>query len=706
MSATETMPATGMDALFSPRSIAVLGASPDEKKPGGRCVSYLRRFGYGGEVLPINPRHTEIGGLPCYPDLASLPEAPDLLLVVIAAERVPEEVARAAELGTRAVLVLSSGFGESGEPGAALERSLVEISARHGIALLGPNCLGYVDLEAGTCATFSTALQLDVELRPGPIGFVSQSGAMGAAIFGLAQRQGIGLGLFASTGNEAVLDFSTVLSRFAHDPRLTTLAGYLEGARDGRAFVAAAREARGAGKDVVLLKVGTTDVGQRAAQSHTGAMAGATEAWEAALRRGGAIRASGPEDLLDKSIALSCSATRPLGPRVGIVSMSGGAAVLMSDRAAELGLLVPGLEPATRERLAEHLPGFSASDNPVDYGGIYGDPDAIAATVGVVADSSEVDMTLVFVGLSHGLAGTIESRLAAVAKESGKPLVVAWLGGREDSIRTLRQSGVPAYADPIRAVDAAATLRDAALPLPPEPRPPAPSAKLTAELAALGHGPLSERASKRLLAAGGVSTPAECFAADRGQAAAAAQEIGGPLAIKAEAAELIHKSDAGAVALDVAPAEACEAFERVVGAARAAGAAPTGALIAAMAPPGGLELLVGSRWDPQFGPLVVVGAGGVTSESDPDVAVELAPVDEPTAVRMVRSLRLAPRLDEFRGAPPRDVGALAQTVVAVSQLAARAGASLQELDLNPVAVYERGQGCLVLDAAAVLEESR
>jgi len=698
------MSGTNLDALFAPRSIAVLGASPDEGKPGGRCVAYLRRFGFAGTVLPLNPRYSEIGGLPCYPDLESLPEVPDLLLVVIAAKHVPAAVAQAATMGTRAAVILSSGFGESGAEGAAMERSLIEVAAATGIAVLGPNCLGYVDLAAGTCATFSTALQLGVELAPGPIGFISQSGAMGAAIFGLAQRAGIGLGTFASTGNEAVLDFPTVLSHFAGDPRLTTLAGYLEGTRDGRAFVAAARAARAAGKEVVLLKVGTTDVGQRAAQSHTGAMAGAAEAWKAAFRRAGAIRANGPEDLLDKSIALSRSRARPRGPRLGIVSMSGGAAVLMSDRAAEAGLTVPALDAATKARLGEHLPGFAAVENPVDYGGIYGDPDAIAATVGVVADAEEVDMTLVFIGLSHEQAGTIESRLAAVAEASGKPLIAAWLGGPEESIAALRRAGVPAYSDPIRAVDAAATLRDASLPLPPDPPPPSAPAELTAELAALGGGPISERATKRLLALAGVPIPAERFAAGRGEAAAAAAAIAGPVAIKAEAAALIHKSDAGAVALGVDPADAGDAFDRVLAAARAAGAAPSGALIAPMAPPDGLELLVGSRWDPQFGPLVLVGAGGVTSESDPDFAVELAPVDADTAAGMIRSLRLSPLLGEFRGAPAKDVEALAAIVAAVSELAAGAGPALQQLDLNPVTTYERGQGCLVLDAAAILED--
>jgi acyl-CoA synthetase (NDP forming) len=698
------MSPTAMDALFSPRSIAVLGASPDEGKPGGRCVAYLRRFGFEGEVLPINPRYEEIGGLPCYPDVDALPGPPDLLLVVIAAERVPAVVARAGELGTRAAVILSSGFGESGEEGLALERSLVEIAETYEMALLGPNCLGYVDLEAGTCATFSAALQLGVELQPGPIGFVSQSGAMGAAIFGLAQRGQIGLGLFASTGNEAALEFPAVLSHFAHDRRLTTLAGYMEGTRDGRSFVASAREAREAGKEVVLLKVGTTDVGRRAARSHTGAMAGAAEAWEAAFRRAGAIRAGGPEDLLDKSIALSCSPARPRGPRVGIVSMSGGAAVLMSDHAAQIGLTVSGLDAATKDRLGEFLPHFAAIDNPVDYGGIYGDPNAIAATVGAVADSGEVDMTIVFIGLSHGLAGKIESRLAEVARSSGKPLIAAWLGGLDESIAALRRSGVPAYSDPIRAVDAAGTLLEASLPLPADPPAPTLAPEVATEIAALGHGPISERAGKRLLSLVGVPIPAERLATDRAEAEAAAIEIGGRLAIKAEAADLVHKSDAGAVALDVAPTEAGAAFERVVLAARAAGATPTGALIAAMAPTGGLEMLVGCRWDPQFGPLVLVGAGGVTSESDPDVVVELAPVDRPTAVRMIRSLRLRARLDEFRGEPPRDVDALAEIVVAVGDLAAGAGPSLQELDLNPVTMYERGQGCLVLDAAAILEE--
>jgi acetyltransferase len=484
-----------------------------------------------------------------------------------------------------------------------------------------------------------------------------------------------------------------------HD-RLTVLLGYLEGLRDGRAFVRAVRAARSAGKDVVLLKVGTSDAGARAAASHTGAMAGSAEAWAAAFRRAGAMPARGPRDLLDIGVALA-GRQRPTGARLGIVSMSGGAGVLMADRASELGLSVPELGSETRARLAEVLPGYAALGNPVDYGGAYGDPEVIAATVRAVAESPEVDMVAMFAGLTPELAGAIEAPLAAIVQDTGKPLVVAWLGGPVEGVRTLRALGVPAYDDPLLAVEMAAALHDSARPLPEDPALPEPDASLRDRLRASGRRDLAEHEVKALLADRGVPVALERRVASAAEAAAAAAAFGRPLAIKADAPGLVHKSDAGAVLLDVDPAEAGAAYEQVVAAAAGAGHPADGALVAPMAA-AGVELLVGTRWDEQFGPLIVVGAGGVTSEVAHDVQVELAPIDATLAREMLSRLRMAPLLDGFRGAPPADVEAAANAIAAVSRLAADAGDALAELDVNPLRVHPAGEGLTVLDGVAIV----
>lgn len=686
--------------LLAPSSIAVVGASADEAKPGGRTLAFLQRCGYRGRIYPINPGRSQIAGLPALASLEELPEPVDLVIFAVAAALVPDGLEQAGRAGARSAIIFSSGFREAGPEGADLERGLVEIARRHGITVLGPNCLGYVDVESRVSATFTVALQAQASLCLGPIGFISQSGAMGAAIFGLAQSEQIGLAFFVSTGNEAMVSVIDVLSHVAHDERLSVLLGYIEGVNDGRALVDAVRAARGAGKDVVLLKVGTTDVGRRAAASHTGAMAGSAQAWEAAFRRAGVLTARSPRDLLDLGCALAAPA-RPAGDRLGIVSMSGGAGALMADRAAQLGLAVPELGLNCRTKLARALPSFAALANPVDYGGAYGDPQAIIAAVRAVAEAPEIDMSVVFAGLSPGLAGVIEEPLARIAQETNKPLVVAWLGGPAEGLRALRALGVPAYEDPVRAVEIAAALRDSARPLPAAPPLPGTQPALRERLQDHGRRGLAEREVKALLRERGVPVSVERRARSADEAGAIGARFARPLAVKADAPGLLHKSDVGAVMLDVPPTLAAWAYEQVAAAAARAGHPAEGALLAPMAA-AGVELLVGARWDEQFGPLIVVGAGGVTSEVLRDLQVELAPVDERLAREMLSRLRIAPLLGGFRGAPAADVGAAASAIAAISQLAAEAGDALAELDVNPLRVYPEGQGCAVLDAVAVV----
>jgi acyl-CoA synthetase (NDP forming) len=690
--------------LFSPRSIAIVGATPDIGKPGGRCLDFLVRFGFPGAVYPINPRYPQIAGLNAYPDLAAIPEPVDLVLIVIAAHQVPDALEAAAKAGARAAIVFSSGFREVGESGAVLERQLTEIASRHGLAVLGPNCLGYVDVGARLPATFSTALQAGVEPVPGRIAFISQSGAMGAAIFGVAQAAGIGVSVFASTGNESSLLYRDVLRHFGADDRLSVLLGYVEGVSDGRDFIDAVRFAREHGKSVVLLKVGRSDAGKLAAQSHTGAMAGNEEAWDAALRRAGAIRASSPSNLLDIAMVLEGS-PRPAGNRLGIVSMSGGAGVLMADRASELGLAIPVLSAHTQDLLSTVLPAGCSLTNPVDFGAAYGTPAAIEQTVRIVAESDDVDIALLFLGLSPNLGGDIEARLAEVAQSTAKPLIVVWLGGPQDAVRDLRRRGIPTYGDPITATEMAAILWRSTQALPADSRPDPSQTTLRTQLTELkenGRTALSESETKMLLAQYGLPIARELVARTAQEAVDHAGQLGGRLAVKVDAPELAHKSDIGGVVLNVGADDVSAAFDQVVGAARTAGVEPRGAVIAQMAPPDGIELLIGARWDEQFGPLIVVGAGGTTSEVAHDTAVDLAPIDADRAAQMINSLRIAPLLHGFRGEPKRDLRAAAQAVAALSRFAADAGSVLREIDINPLTVYAQGDGCLVLDATSNL----
>ncbi len=704
------MSALSLTPLFEPRNVALVGASPDLGKPGGRFLAFLRKFGYGGQIYPVNPKYQTIGDLACYPGLDRLPSPIDLVVLLVPAEAVAGYLKAAVDAGARAAIVCSSGFAEAGPAGQVLQTELEAIAAQHGVALLGPNCLGLVDLNHGLVASFSTALETDMPVRPGPTAFVSQSGAMGIAVFSMAQAEGVAVGKFISTGNEAVLDFTDFVGYLASDPEVSLILGYIEGVRDGRRFVEAARRARAAGKAVAVIKVGSSAAGEKAARSHTGALAGTARIYEAAFRRAGVLAVNEIRSLLDIAVALP-GALPARGGRIGIVSMSGGAGVLIADACSACGLTVAPLSAATQAALAEILPAFVGMSNPVDYGPVYGDLRAIEGCVTHVANDGDVDQVVVFIGLSPGLAGVIEERLAAVQQRCGKPLVLAWLGGPAHGIARCRALGVATFEEPARAVAMAAARAffgqsaphyDPGTGMLPDARTSATRESLQAYIIA-GRSTLSEREVKRIIEAYDIPVGMEISATSVAEARAAAERIGKPLAVKAEAPDLLHKSDVGAVRLNVAPAAVIAAFQAVVdAAARAVGADKvSGALIQPMAD-AGVEMLVGLRHDPQFGPTITVGMGGITSEVLADAATELAPVDCALARAMIARLRGAPLLGPFRGAAAHDVGALAEVIVSLSRCAVDAGPLLAELDLNPVIVHAAGRGCTVVDGAAVL----
>ena len=698
-------------ALFNPASVAVLGATPDISKPGGRSLAFLKKFGYRGKIFPVNAKYHEIDGLTCYPDLQSLPEPAELVILLVPAHAVPEYLKLAGQAGVKAAVICTSGFAEAGNAGIALQRALEAAARENDIAVLGPNCLGLMDLHSGLTATFTTALEGSFTATAGPVAFVSQSGAMGAAVFSIAQRDGVALGKFISTGNEAVLDFTDFLEYLSDDPQISLILGYIEGVRDGRRFVAAARRARRAGKTVAVLKVGKSDAGMQAAKSHTGALAGSAQVYEAAFRRAGVLSVDHVRTLLDMAVALP--GQKPAGGRrVGIISMSGGAGVMMADACAAGGLEVAPLAAATQDALAKVLPDFVGRSNPVDYGPIYGDPDAIEACIDITAADPGIDILLVFMGLSPGMVGIIEPRLARVQERCGKPLITAWMGGPVHGITSLRKAGIATFDDPSRAVEMAIQLVRVALPLPgddlpAEAVPLSPRAMATQrtlrEAIAAGQSALSEREVKALMAGYGIPVVPEVLARTAQEAETAGRRFNRPLAVKAESPDLLHKSDAGAVCLRVAPEDAANAFNQVVAAAAIAVGADKvrGALIQPMAQ-AGLEVLAGLRHDAQFGPTITVGLGGVTSEVLADVITEIVPIDLDLARSMLRRLRSAPLFGPFRGGMARDIDSLAETLVALSQFALDAGPLLAELDLNPVIVHEAGSGCTVVDGAAVL----
>lgn len=697
-----------IDALLTPKRIAVVGATPDLGKPGGRFLSFLGKYGFPGTIYPVNPKYSDQTGSGYYPDLASLPEVPDSIALIVPGRAVPAYLASAAEIGVKAAMVLSSGFAESGEEGEALQAEIVEIARSGGIALLGPNCLGIADADHDFVASFSNAFEGDQSIRGGNTAFVSQSGAMGATIFVEAQKEGVGVSRFVSTGNEAGLKFSDFVDHLIGDDSIATVLGYIEGLSDGAAFVRSATALREADKTLVALKVGTSDAGATAAQSHTGAIVSGKTIYEAAFRRAGVLAAEDTAHLIELASALP--EKYPVrGGRVGIVSSSGGAAVMMADACSAADLRVPAFAPETMAELSQILPPFAGYTNPVDYGPVYSDPDKIEASMHAMASDPNIDVILFFLALSETMKGQVEPRIARVQERSGKPVVAVWMTGPDDAVDSLRSHGITAFQTIQSAVRVIQQLVCRATWCGPVAPPERNEVRRKETRLALGKAidagcaQLSEMQTKSLLAPYGLTVTRDVAVDSAVGAEEVVRTIGVPAVIKAHAADLVHKSDAGAVRLNVSVDDAVAAYEAVVGgASKYLGRKVREAIVQPMVAPG-MEILMGVTNDLQFGPAITVGFGGTMTEVLADVSTELVPLDRPTALAMLDRLAGARLLDEFRGRAALDREGLADALVSLSAFAEDAAPMLAELDLNPVILHPVKQGYVVVDAVAVLK---
>jgi acyl-CoA synthetase (NDP forming) len=691
--------------MLEAASIAVVGASPNASRPGARCLANLSKFAYRGRVYPVNGKYSEVLGRPCYADLASLPESPELVIVSVPARSVVQTVREAVAVQARSAVIFSSGFADAGADGKLMQAELARYAREADMTVLGPNTSGLADLRTGVVATFTSALDEDIEFKPGPVAIVSQSGAVSAALFGRIQQEGLGCAAFVGTGNEATTNVADYVRYYAGREDIAAIVGYMEGVTNGPALLRACQTATGNGKLVIMLKVGDTRSGRRMAQAHTSVLAPDRAVFEAAMRDAGVLVVRDLGELVDLAIGV-CAEYRRSGPRIGIVSMSGGAAVMMSDKSEEQALELPEFAPGTAARLKEILPAFATRGNPVDYGALAGSPDQIVACIRAVADDPSVDQVLVSIGTSPFLRGFIETELDDIRRASGKPVIVSWIGGPIGAVASLRRHHVPAYDDPYRATAYAAAQAIAPPPSRCDESPAPVPAAISARSALRAHRTRSEGTVPSLplvdlLAAYGIShVPTRC-ARTAEEAAEFAAQWPGPVAVKADAPGLIHKSDVGAVAVNVAPAAVTSAFDQVVTAARTHGFAPAGVLVQPMVE-AGAEMIIGVHQDPAFGPVVLAGFGGVNAELFNDVAIGLPGLSAADGLSMIRRLRGYPLLDGFRGGQKADVGSVADLLERVGRLAADCVGELEDLDLNPVAVHQPGQGYTVLDAKATL----
>jgi acetate---CoA ligase (ADP-forming) len=686
--------ADALSALFNPGKVAIVGASADASKTGGRPVGYLLKHGFSGKIWPINPKVDEISGLRCYPSVAALTEAPDVAIVLLGADRAHLAVRDLAERGTKLAIVLASGFGEAGEVGEGRQRLLREAAGP--MRILGPNTIGAMNLHSRILLSASGALEGE-DLVAGGISLASQSGGILGSLLSRAAARGIGFAKLASTGNETDIDIADLIEFYARDNETKVITVYVEGIRSVEKFRDAARLAHEAGKPVVVFKVGRSEFGARAAVSHTGAMAGEDRVYDALFRQCGVIRADTFGDLLDIP-AMLATGRRMAGRRVAVLTSTGGAGSLVADSCGLAGLELPLLDDGTADRLTELLKADEPmKGNPVDVTLAGVQPKILtAATEALLA--STIDGVVVIIGSSalaqpEIAAGAIRNGAA----KSDKPIIAYVSPDAPHIVRELNLQGIPAYAAP----ETCAVALKAAMPVKP-PATAAGPAPVPAPPANLRTGTLNEVEARNLFAHYGLAGAEQQIVRTDAEAESAARAMGGQVVLKVLSQAIPHKSDVGGVAVGLTAESIGSALNDMAARLAAQGLPePEGYLVQKMLS-GGVELILGLRRDPQLGPLVLLGTGGTLAELVEDSAIRLLPIAEVDAHEMVDELRMARILKGYRGSAPYDIEALVQAILALARMGESLGARLSEAEINPLFVMPRGGGVAAADGLAVI----
>ncbi len=689
---------TSLADLLAPNSVAIVGASDDPTRIGGRPIAYMKAAGFAGRILPVNTKRDQVQGLPAVPSVADIEGDIDFAVIATPAPTVLEVLRAAAAKGAKACMVFSSGFAETGAAGLERQNILSATARDLGVRLIGPNCLGIFNAGVGFFPTFTSTIDRGVP-APGGVSIASQSGAFGSHIFLVSNQRGLGVRYWITTGNEADLEVAEAIELLAESDDVHTIMAYAESVKDGARLVAALEVARAHRKPVIFMKVGHSDVGALAATSHTASLAGEDAVYDAVLRQHGAYRARSTEEMID--IAYACRPRiYPAGKRLGLVTISGGAGVVMADAAADYGLDVAPMPADAQEELKAILP-FAAPRNPVDVTAqAFNDMSLVTAFTRLMLERGNYDAILAFwtsVAGSRTIAKPLRDALKAAVAGQAPTLMVQSVIAPPEIVADYEADSYPVFEDPTRAVAAIAALmhfgaafaRGAALQPAVPAHPPLPTESL------------SEAAAKALLAAAGLPMVEDRLVTTPPEAEAAARDFAGPLALKIASSEIAHKTEIGGVLLGVeGPDGAAAAFETLM--TRAREGAPQARIDGVLVSPlveGGVECILGAKIDPVFGPVVLFGLGGVFTEVLKDVAFRRAPFGPETALEMIEEIKGSGILKGLRGREPVDLEALAEAISRLSFFAAAHQGQLQSVEMNPfLALPDR---CLALDALIV-----
>ena len=697
-----------IDRMLNPKSIAVVGATP-RMQYGGRFLNAALKAQDRVNVYPVNPRYDEVMGVKSYPSVTDLPETPDLVGVVVPYHQVLDILKESHAKGTRAAIVISAGFSERDvDDRRDLQGEVGDFARESGLRICGPNCLGVANVQANI---WPTASSRGSDGLSGPIGLICQSGASAFGPFlTRAVEEGIGLSHIISTGNEADLDFCDFARYLLDQGSVKVIAGFVEGFKDARKLVAVAELAAERGKPIVLIKIGRSDLGARAARSHTAALTGTDALYDEVFAQYGITRVQDYDELLEVSQLLAHTA-KPGQPGVAVVSHSGGISSLTADMCGQAGLDLPPLTVAARDGINGVLKGFGWAANPSDVTG-FANSDSFPEIMAYMSEQPHIGTLVV---ASAGADPQAEQVIAQRDK-SDRGLAFLWTGTRSATagLTKLKAAQIPVFYVPdklafgVRALLDYHQWRDRRLDtgFGRAPAMTRQQEQTVAALAAPGRVSLSEHESKELIAAWGIPITREATAATPEEAVAAAENIGYPVALKVDSPDILHKTEAGVVRLGLTDAaQVHAAYSEIM--SNAAQAAPAGAVINGVLVQemvsGGVEVIVGVSYDPQLGPTLLFGVGGVMVEVYNDVALRLCPITAAESLEMINQVKGSRLLHGFRGRPAADIAALADALVSISHLAVNLEGTLAELDINPLMALPAGQGIRAADALAVFQ---
>ena len=695
-----------LEMFTEARGVAVVGASTSPEKLGYQVLNNIIQYGYEGGIYPINPTAPEILGRKAYASVLDCPDPVDLAVILVPNKAVPGVLEQCGQRGLKGAVIITAGFREVGPAGKALEQQVIDIAKRYGIRIVGPNVLGIIDTVLKLNASFAAGMP-----RRGKIAFMSQSGALCTSILDLALGQGIGFSRFYSIGNKADINELDLVRAWAEDPETRAIMGYLEGITNGPEFIRVASEVT-RHKPIIAIKSGTTSAGSKAVSSHTGTLAGSEAAYDAAFKQCGIIRAGSVQDLFDYAQAF---ARQPLleGNAIAVITNAGGPGIMASDAIEHAGLRLAALTAETKQYLQPLLPAAASVANPID---VLGDAPADRYALAIEAALKDPNVNALLLVLtpqtSTQIPETAEA-LGRLSKQYGKPVFGAMMGDAaiKKGVEVLRSYDVPNYQVPERAVSAIRAmwehrgwLNTPKLAVEEFPVDRAKVKDVFAKVRADGRVTMGDSEARDILEAYGIPLPKSAVAATADEAVAFAESIGYPVVMKIASPDILHKSDIGGIKLNITSAsEVRDAFDLLVyrGQRFMPDATIWGCQIQQMVK-GGREVIIGVNRDPQFGPLIMFGLGGIYVEALKDVTFRIAPLDRRAATEMLGEIRSYKLLRGVRGEKPSDQAAIVDTLLRISQLVTDFP-EIVELDINPLMVFEQGKGVLGIDMRLALK---